>query len=154
MKLGDDYERATPARILLVEDSPSDQELTREAFAEVRLVNAIDVVETGEEALDFLYRRGSYGAAARPDVILLDLNLPGLDGREVLATIKGDEDLKRIPVIVLTTSDDEHDIYRSYGMHANCYITKPLDLGQFLKVVRSIEAFWLTIVRLPPFGVG
>ncbi|MCB1746007.1 MAG: response regulator [Gammaproteobacteria bacterium] len=150
MKLGDDYERATPARILLVEDSPSDQELTREAFAEVRLVNAIDVVETGEEALDFLYRRGSYGAAARPDVILLDLNLPGLDGREVLATIKGDEDLKRIPVIVLTTSDDEHDIYRSYGMHANCYITKPVDFRKFIAAMEILQTFWLNLVKLPP----
>ena len=148
MKLGDDYERATPARILLVEDSPSDQELTREAFAEVRLVNAIDVVETGEEALDFLYRRGSYGAAARPDVILLDLNLPGLDGREVLATIKGDEDLKRIPVIVLTTSDDERDIARAYERHAAGYVVKQKAGSDFLRLIDLIEHYW-RIVEIP-----
>ncbi|MGE0482671.1 MAG: response regulator [Gammaproteobacteria bacterium] len=150
MALDDEYSRATPARILLVEDSPSDQELTREAFACVRLVNTIDVVETGEDALDFLYRRGAFARAQRPDVILLDLNLPGLDGREVLATVKADDDLKRIPVIVLTTSDDEHDIYRSYGMHANCYITKPVDFGKFLAAMDVLQSFWLNLVKLPP----
>lgn len=137
-------------RILLVEDSPSDQELTLEAFAESKLANQIEVVETGDEALDYVYQRGAFSSAIRPDIILLDLNLPGTDGREVLATIKSDEDLKHIPVIVLTTSDDEHDVLRSYGLHANCYLTKPVSFTKFIDNVRVIGEFWLALVKLPP----
>lgn len=135
--------------ILLVEDSEGDARLAREALRDSKIRNALHHVWDGEEAIDFLRRRGKHQRAPRPDVILLDLNLPRKDGREVLAEIKADEDLKRIPVVILTVSSDEADIYRAYNLHANCYITKPLDLGQFLKVVRSIEDFWLTIVKLP-----
>ncbi|HEX2386415.1 MAG TPA: response regulator [Candidatus Binatia bacterium] len=137
------------ARILLVEDNPGDVRLTMEALKEGKILNEVRVVEDGVEALDFLYRSGKYHDAPRPDLILLDLNLPKKDGREVLAEIKADETLKKIPVVVLTTSAAERDILRAYNLHANCYITKPVDLEQFIHVVQLIEDFWLTIVKLP-----
>jgi len=135
--------------ILLVEDSPGDVDLTREALEGTKIRNTLHVVGDGEEAIAFLRRKGKYADAPRPGLILLDLNLPKKDGREVLAEIKRDKNLKRIPVVVLTTSKEEEDILKSYNLHANCYITKPIDLNQFLRVVKSIEEFWLTIVRLP-----
>ncbi len=138
-----------PIEILLVEDSPGDVRLTREALREGRVRNNLSVATDGVAALAFLRREGHYGDAPRPDVILLDLNLPKKDGREVLAAIKADERLRRTPVVILTTSRDEQDVLRSYDLHANCYITKPVDLDQFITVVRSIETFWLTIVTLP-----
>ncbi len=141
---------ATPIDILLVEDNPGDARLTREAFKDGKLLNVLHHVEDGVEALAFLRQEKPYGAVPRPDLILLDLNLPRMDGREVLAAIKSDESLKRIPVVVLTTSDDDRDVLRAYNLHANCYITKPVRLERFLEVVRSIEEFWLSIVRLPP----
>jgi chemotaxis family two-component system response regulator Rcp1 len=136
--------------ILLVEDNPGDVRLTLEALRDGKMNNNLSVVEDGEEAMAFLRREGGYANALRPDVILLDLNLPKKDGREVLAEVKADENLRRIPVVILTTSQAEEDILRSYNLQANCYVTKPLDLDQFIKVVRSIEEFWLTIVKLPP----
>jgi chemotaxis family two-component system response regulator Rcp1 len=139
-----------PIEILLVEDSPGDADLAREALEGTKVRNTLHVVGDGEEAMDFLRRKGKHANAPRPGLILLDLNLPKKDGRQVLAEIKGDEDLKRIPVVILTISKEEEDVLKSYNLHANCYITKPIDLGQFLKVVKSIEEFWLTIVRLPP----
>jgi chemotaxis family two-component system response regulator Rcp1 len=139
-----------PIDILLVEDYPGDIRLTQEALMEGKLKNRLYVTRDGVEALDFLYRRGKYADAPRPDLILLDLSLPKKDGREVLAEVKSDDDLKRIPVVVLTTSTDENDILKSYEVHANCYINKPVDLGQFMTVVKSIQNFWLTIVKLPP----
>ena len=141
-----------PIEILLVEDNPGDADLAREALEGSKLHNALHVVGDGVEAMDFLRRKGKHADAPRPDLILLDLNLPKKDGREVLAEIKGDADLKRIPVVILTISKDEEDILKSYNLHANCYITKPIDLSQFLKVVKSIEDFWLSIVKLPPNG--
>ena len=140
----------SPIEILLVEDSPGDVRLTVEALAEAKVTNTLHVVEDGVEAMDFLNRRGRYAAAPRPDLILLDLNLPRKDGREVLAEIKKDPKIKHIPVVVLTTSKAEHDVFRSYSLHANCYITKPVDFDQFIEVVKSIEDFWLSVVRLPP----
>ncbi|MAS33051.1 MAG: response regulator [Anaerolineaceae bacterium] len=136
--------------ILLVEDNPGDVRLTQEAFNESKIHNNLNVARDGVEAIAFLRREGVYANAPRPDIILLDLNLPRKDGREVLHEIKGDEDLKRIPVVILTTSDDEHDILQSYNLHANCYITKPVDLSSFIRIIRNIKDFWLTIVRLPP----
>lgn len=141
-----------PVEILLVEDNEGDVRLTREALREGHLRNILHVVGDGESALDFLYRRGEYAAATRPDLILLDLNLPRRDGREVLADIKRDPSLKRIPVVVLTTSRAEEDLVRSYDLHANCFITKPVDFDQFIQVVKTIENFWFTIVVLPPPG--
>ncbi len=138
--------------ILLVEDNPGDARLAVEALKGAKVRNRLFHVEDGNEAIDFLRRRGAHGNAVRPDLILLDLNLPGRDGREVLAEIKQDEDLKRIPVVVLTVSRAEEDVLRTYNLHANCFITKPIDFAQFIKVVRSIEDFWMTIVRLPPNG--
>ena len=135
--------------ILLVEDNPGDVRLTREALKEHKIVNRLHVVEDGMEAVAFLKNQGKYTDAPRPGLILLDLNLPKMDGREVLARVKTDPDLKRIPVVVLTTSAAERDILASYDLHANCYITKPVDLNQFLEVVRSVEGFWLSIVKLP-----
>ena len=135
--------------LLLVEDSPGDVRLTQEALREGKVRNNLHVVADGVEALAFLRRAGRYGAAPRPDVVLLDLNLPRKDGREVLGEIKADGDLRRIPVVILTTSQDERDIRRAYELHANCYITKPVDLDRFIAVIRSIETFWLTIVTLP-----
>jgi len=136
--------------ILLVEDNEGDARLTREAFKDGKLQNVLHHVRDGVEALAFLRREGAYRSVPRPDLILLDLNLPRRDGREVLAEIKEDADLKRIPVVVLTTSNDERDILQSYNLHANCFITKPVRLDDFIQVVQSIEGFWLTIVRLPP----
>jgi CheY-like chemotaxis protein len=138
-----------PIEILLVEDNPGDVRLTIEALKDARVLNHMSVAEDGVEALAFLRRQGRHVNAPRPDVILLDLNLPRKNGREVLAEIKDDADFKRIPVVVLTTSRAEEDIMRSYNLHANCYIVKPVDLEQFLNVVRSIEDFWLTVVKLP-----
>ena len=139
-----------PIEILLVEDNAADVRLTIEALREGKVRNNLSVARDGQEAMEFLNREGRYAEASRPDLILLDLNLPKKDGREVLAAIKADESLRRIPVVVLTTSSAEADILQSYTLHANCYITKPVDLEQFVKVVRSIDEFWLTIVRLPP----
>ena len=141
-----------PVEILLVEDNPGDADLAREALADSKLANNLTVVEDGEEAMAYLRREGDFADATHPDLILLDLNLPKKDGREVLAEIKEDEKLKRIPVVILTTSRAEEDVLRTYNLHANCYITKPIDLKQFMKVVKSIEDFWLSIVVLPPDG--
>jgi CheY-like chemotaxis protein len=140
--------------ILLVEDNPGDAKLAQEALKDSKIQNCLHRAADGAEALDFLRKRGAHAKAPRPDLILLDLNLPKKDGREVLAEIKADPDLKSIPVVILTTSKAEEDIVRTYNLHANCYITKPLDLEQFLKVVKGIEEFWLTIVKLPPNGIG
>ena len=136
--------------ILLVEDNPGDVRLTREALKESKIRNNLSIVRDGVEAMAFLRHEGDYARAPRPDIILLDLNLPRKDGREVLAEIKEDDHLRRIPVVILTTSDDEHDILESYNLHANCYITKPVDLNRFVTIIKNIEDFWLTIVRLPP----
>jgi len=136
--------------ILLVEDNPGDVRLTREALKEAKVGNNLHVVEDGVAAMQFLRREDEYQDVPRPDLILLDLNLPKKDGREVLEEIKADNSLKLIPVVVLTTSHAEEDIVRSYNLHANCYVTKPVDLDQFMRIVKSIEDFWLTIVRLPP----
>ena len=144
------YESAEPIEILLVEDNPGDVRLTREALKEGKVKNRLTVASDGVEAMAFLRREGEYASSPRPDLILLDLNLPRKDGREVLAEIKADPALRRIPVIVLTTSDAEQDVLRSYNLHANCYVTKPVVLEKFLAIVRSLEDFWLTIVRLPP----
>ncbi|KAF5415847.1 MAG: putative methanogenesis regulatory protein FilR2 [Candidatus Methanogaster sp.] len=135
--------------ILLVEDNPGDVRLTQEVLKDGKVQNNMHVVKDGVDAISFLRQTGAYTGAPRPDIILLDLNLPRKDGREVLADIKADPDLKNIPVVVLTTSSAEQDIFRSYDLHANCYITKPVDLDQFIRVIRSIEDFWLTIVKLP-----
>ncbi|MGD8926550.1 MAG: response regulator [Thioalkalispiraceae bacterium] len=136
-------------RILLVEDNPGDVRLTKEALKEAKVRNQLSVVEDGVAAMDYLHRKDEYADAERPDLILLDLNLPKKDGREVLEEIKQDDKLKRIPIVVLTTSHAEEDILRTYNLHANCYVTKPVDLDQFINIVKSIEDFWLTIVRLP-----
>ncbi|MCE7947877.1 MAG: response regulator [Chloroflexi bacterium CFX4] len=141
---------APPIQILLVEDNPGDIRLTQEALRDSKVHIYLSVVQDGVEAMAFLRRAGKYTTAPRPDIILLDLNLPRKDGRAVLQEIKADEDLRRIPVVILTTSDDEHDILRSYNLHANCYITKPLDLNQFAAIVKTIENFWFQIVKLPP----
>ena len=138
--------------ILLVEDNPGDVRLTEEALKEGKIVNRLSVVGDGVEALAFLRREAKYANASRPALILLDLNLPKKDGREVLAEIKADDDLKRIPVVILTISKAEEDILRTYNLHCNCYVTKPVDLSQFLTVVKAVEDFWLTIVKLPPNG--
>ena len=135
--------------ILLIEDNPADVRLTQEALKDAKVKNDLHVVGDGVAGMEFLQRTGEYSEAPRPDLILLDLNLPRKDGREVLEEIKADEDLRRIPVVVLTTSRAEEDVLRSYNLHANCYVTKPVDLDQFIRIVRSIEDFWLTIVRLP-----
>jgi two-component system response regulator len=138
-----------PIDILLVEDNEGDARLAKEAMRDSKVSNTIHHVPDGVEAMAFLRKEAKYADMPRPDLILLDLNLPKKDGREVLADIKADDVLKRIPVVILTVSNDEADILKSYNLHANCYITKPIDLGQFIKVVRSIEDFWLTIVKLP-----
>ena len=139
-----------PVRILMVEDNPGDVDLTREGLAEAKLHNELFIASDGEEAMAFLLREGEHVGAPRPDLILLDLNLPKKDGREVLSEIKAHEDLRRIPVVVLTSSEAEEDVLRSYDLHANCYITKPVDLQKFLKVVRSIKGFWFSVVTLSP----
>lgn len=138
-----------PIEILLVEDNPGDARLAKEALKDSKLMNTLNIAEDGVEAMNFLHQTGKYSKMHRPDLIILDLNLPKKDGREVLAEIKTDDDLKRIPVVILTISKAEEDILKSYNLHANCFITKPLDLDQFMKVVKSIEDFWLTIVKLP-----
>jgi CheY-like chemotaxis protein len=138
-----------PVQILLVEDNPGDVGLTLEALKEATVPNKLTVVKNGIEALSLLRRQGQHAQAARPDLILLDLNLPKKDGRKVLAEIKADDNLKRIPVVILTTSEDEKDVWESYNLHANCYIVKPLDLDRFITVVKLIEDFWLRIVVLP-----
>ena len=136
----------------MVEDNPGDVRLTMEAFKEGKIRNHLSVVSDGVEALAFLRREGLYANAPRPDIILLDLNLPKKDGREVLAEIKADEDLKRVPVVVLTTSDADKDVLRIYDLHANCYITKPVDFEQFVTVVKTIEDFWFNVVKLSKGG--
>ena len=143
------FEDAKPIEILLVEDNPGDVRLTREVLRETKVRNTLHVAQDGVEALDFLKGRGKHAGVARPDLILLDLNLPRKDGREVLREVKEDPDLRRIPIVVLTTSKAEADVVRSYNLHANCYISKPVDLEQFISVVKAIEGFWLTIVKLP-----
>lgn len=135
--------------ILLVEDNPGDARLAKEALKESKIHNNLYIVSDGEEALQFLRKEGEFSGAVTPDLILLDLNLPKIDGREVLDIVKRDENLKMIPVVILTTSRAEEDIVKSYKLHANCFISKPLDLDQFMKVVKSIEDFWLSIVKLP-----
>lgn len=140
---------ARPIEILLVEDNPGDVVLTREALRDCKVHTNLSVAHDGEAALTFLRRQGAHAEAPRPDLILLDLNLPRLSGREVLAAIKADEQLRRIPVVVLTSSQAEQDVLATYDLCANCYVSKPVDLEQFIKVVRSIEDFWLTVVRLP-----
>ena len=140
----------SPIEILLVEDNPGDARLTQEALKDSKLVNKLYVVEDGVDALRFLKNEGEFVNAPRPDIILLDLNLPRMSGRELLEVIKADDVLKTIPVVVLTTSDDERDIVASYSLHANCYITKPVDMNQFVTIVKNIKDFWFTIVRLPP----
>lgn len=135
--------------ILLVEDNPGDVLLTREAFKDARIAHRLSIAEDGEQALSFLRRNGPYHDAPRPDLILLDLNLPKKDGRELLDEIKNDPALQAIPVIVLTTSDAEQDVWKAYKLHANCYLTKPIEVDDFLRKVRSVEDFWLTVVRLP-----
>ncbi len=143
-------EHRTVVEILLVEDNPGDVRLTREALKDAKVRNHLSVVEDGDQAMQFLRGEGTYADAPHPDLVLLDLNLPGKDGRAVLAEIKRDEKLRRVPVVVLTTSRSEEDILRAYNLNANCYVTKPVDFEQFLHVVRSIEDFWVEIVKLPP----
>jgi two-component system response regulator len=138
-----------PIDVLLVEDDPGDELMTREAFEDNKIGNTLHVVRDGEEALDFLYRRGDHTEAPQPDLILLDLNLPKYDGRQVLEKIKSDPELAHIPVVVLTTSAAEEDILRSYKLHANAYVTKPVDLDQFIAAVRQIDDFFVQVVRLP-----
>jgi two-component system, chemotaxis family, response regulator Rcp1 len=139
-----------PVEILLVEDNAGDVRLAREGLRECKLLNNLSVADDGVKALAFLRREGAYAKAPRPDLIMLDLNLPRKDGREVLKEIKEDDDRKRIPVVILTTSKAEEDIVKSYSLHANCYVTKPLAIEQFITVVQAIESFWFTIVKLPP----
>ena len=138
-----------PIDILLVEDSPSDTDLTVEALGAGKVANRLSIVEDGVQAMEFLRREGRFASAPRPDLILLDLNLPRKDGREVLAEVKADPTLRHIPIVVLTTSQAEQDVLRAYSLHANCYVTKPVDFRQFIEVIRSIEDFWLSIVKLP-----
>ena len=138
-----------PIEVLLVEDDPGDELMTREAFEENKVRNNLHVARDGEQALDFLNRRGEYADAPRPDLVLLDLNLPKFDGRQVLAEIKADENLRTIPVVVLTTSGAEEDILRSYQLHANAYVSKPVDFARFIQVVRQIDDFFVSVVRLP-----
>ncbi|MEN6452296.1 MAG: response regulator [Thermoguttaceae bacterium] len=138
-----------PIELLLVEDSEPDVRLTIEALREAKVKNRLSVVEDGVEAMEFLRQQNGHADAPRPDLILLDLNLPRMDGREVLREIKADPSLRRIPVVILTTSRSEEDVLRAYDLHANCYITKPVDFTRFMEVVKSIEDFWLTVVKLP-----
>jgi len=142
-------EMGRPAEFLLVEDNPGDVRLTKEALRDSKVRNHLNVLGDGFAAMDFLQRKPPYENAPRPDIILLDLNLPKMDGREVLSRIKADPNLRRIPVVVITSSEAEQDILKTYDLHVNCYVTKPVDLDQFIKVVQSIETFWLTIVKLP-----
>jgi two-component system, chemotaxis family, response regulator Rcp1 len=149
-----DRRHEEPVIILLVEDNPTDADLTIEAMNDAKLINKVYHVADGVEAMEFLHKKGKYADMPRPGLILLDLNMPRKDGRETLAEIKEDPDLKRIPVVVLTVSSDEQDILKSYNLHANCYVTKPLDLDEFSKAVQGIENFWFCIVKLPPDGKG
>lgn len=142
--------RGRPVKILLVEDNPGDIRLTKEALKEGKVLNDLYIAQDGIEAMAFLHREGAFADMPRPDLILLDLNLPKKDGHEVLADIKSDPDLKSIPVVILTTSSSDEDVLKTYELHANCYITKPVDLEQFITVVQSVEDFWFAIVRLPP----
>lgn len=139
-----------PIEILLVEDNPGDIRLTQEALNDSKVFNSLHVVRDGVEAMHFLFKQPPYEDAPRPDIILLDLNLPRMDGRGVLEEIKKDEELRRIPVVILTTSEADEDIVRTYDLHANCYITKPVDLNRFVTIVKTIESFWFQIVKLPP----
>jgi chemotaxis family two-component system response regulator Rcp1 len=143
------FELAKPIKILLVEDNEPDVVLTQEAFKEAKISNSLYVAEDGVEAIEFLRKQGKFADVPRPDLILLDLNLPRKDGRTVLEEIKADASLASIPVVILTTSSDERDIIRAYTSHANCYIIKPVDFLQFMNIIKSIEGFWLTVVRLP-----
>ena len=138
-----------PIEILLVEDNPGDVRLTQEAARETKVHNNIHVVSNGMDAMAFLRREGRFGAVPRPDLILLDLNMPGMDGREVLRQVKSDDKIRRIPVVIITSSQAEEDILRAYDLQASCYVTKPVDLDQFIKVVKNVENFWLTVVTLP-----
>jgi len=138
-----------PIDILLVEDNPGDVDLTREALQGAKVSNRLHVAEDGEQALDFLFRKGHFADAPRPDLILLDLNLPKRDGREVLEAIRADGDLTEIPIVILTTSQADEDVARAYRLHANCYIAKPVSFTKFLRVIEAIENFWLTVVKLP-----
>jgi CheY-like chemotaxis protein len=142
-------DRPDPIEVLLVEDDPGDVLLIREAFEDNKVANRLHVVADGVEALDFMRQMGEHADAPRPDLVLLDLNLPRKDGREVLAEVKADERLRRIPVVVLTTSESEEDVLRSYALHANAYVTKPVDFDRFIEVVRKIDDFFVTVVRLP-----
>jgi len=144
-----DNDDGRAVEVLLIEDNPGDVRLTREALKEAKVHNNLSVVNDGLDAMSFLRREGRFAQAPRPDLVLLDLNMPRKDGREVLAEVKADPDLRRIPVVVLTTSKAEEDILRSYDLHANSYVTKPVDFEQFMKVVRSIEEFWLSVVKFP-----
>jgi len=141
--------RFRPIEILLIEDSPSDANLIQISFKQAKIANNLRWVEDGETALDYLLQQGDYANSPRPDLIVLDLNLPGMDGQEVLTSVKSHPTLKRIPVIVLTTSEDEEDILKSYELNANCYITKPIDIQQFMRMVQLLEEFWLAAVQLP-----
>ncbi|WP_321493332.1 response regulator [uncultured Desulfobacter sp.] len=143
------YEQKVPIEVLLVEDNPGDVRLTREALKEGKIDINLQVAQDGEEAMAYLRRQGRYAGTARPDLILLDLNMPKMGGREVLAEIKMDQDLKTIPVVVLTTSKAEEDILKTYELNANCFITKPVDFEQFIEIVKMIEQFWFTVVKLP-----
>ena len=143
-------EESPPVEILLVEDNAGDHRLTQEALREGKVYNNLHWAQDGVEALEFLRRRGKYADVPRPDIVLLDLNLPKKDGREVLSEMKGDASLRTIPVVILTTSQAEEDVLRSYDLHANCYITKPVDLEQFIDSMRRIDGFWLGVVKLPP----
>lgn len=144
------FRKSEPIEILMVEDNPSDVRLTVEAFKDAKVFNNMSVAKDGEEAMAFLRKEGKFSDAPRPDLILLDLNLPKKNGREVLEEIKNDSSLKRIPVVILTTSEDEKDILRAYDLHVNAYIKKPVDLDQFIKIVEAVEDFWLSVVKLPP----
>jgi chemotaxis family two-component system response regulator Rcp1 len=139
-----------PIDILVIEDNAGDSRLIREVFNENRVFTSLRFVADGVEAMDYLHAKGKYKDSVKPDLIILDLNLPKKDGREVLAEIKADAELKLIPVVVMTSSQAEEDIFRSYSLHANCFVTKPIDLDQFIKVIKSIEDFWFSIVKLPP----
>jgi CheY-like chemotaxis protein len=140
---------AQAINILLVEDNPGDAELTKEAFKEGKIANNIEVVVDGEQAMEYLRKEGEYAQSITPDIILLDLNLPKKDGREVLHEIKNDKNLKKIPVIILTTSQAEEDVQNAYDNHANCFIRKPVDMNKFIEVAHQVENFWLSIVKLP-----
>ncbi|WP_135534257.1 response regulator [Halostella pelagica] len=141
-----------PADILLVEDNPGDVRLTKEAFEDGRIANTLHVVNDGVEALDFLYRRGDHADAPCPDIVLLDLNLPRKDGDEVLEEINSDPELSRVPVVVLTSSEAQEDIVRSYELDANAYLTKPVDPNKFIDTVKTLQTFWLSVIRLPPYA--